>query len=336
MRRMKMQILFLALYFAPLFAVAQDIHWSQFNDNPIFQNPGQAGNFKGDLRFVGNHRDQWRSVTVPFQTTSFSMDGRIKKLKNLGVGGLFFHDVVGDGQLRTAELQLNANLPIYLKKDSSFVIRPGINVGVNQRQLNPQNFNFDNQFNGIQYDPTLPTNEIFTTTRRTNFSTGLGAVIDYRVSKKSVVDAGIGFFNLNRPDQSFFGTKIQRDIRTNIHARYTRKLKTDLFLLPSFNLSLQGKYKEFVLGSSIKYVLLNHLGQYRAVYAGIWYRTKDAGFVTVGMDYQNWFVGVSYDMNFSKLTQASNARGGLEIAVRYIYQSLKPKKIIHRVCPDYI
>ena len=80
---------------------AQDIHWSQFNDNPIFQNPGNAGNFNGDYRFVANYRDQWRSVTVPFTTLSLSADGKLDKHKNLGYGILFFHDVVGDGSLRT-------------------------------------------------------------------------------------------------------------------------------------------------------------------------------------------------------------------------------------------
>ena len=33
-----------------------------------FSNPGNAGQFNGDVRFVANYRDQWRSVTVPFQT----------------------------------------------------------------------------------------------------------------------------------------------------------------------------------------------------------------------------------------------------------------------------
>jgi hypothetical protein len=55
-----------------------------------------------------------------------------------------------------------------------------------------------------------------------------------------------------------------------------------------------------------------------------------------GYDYKDFFVGVSYDINFSKLVPASNGRGGLEIAVRYIIRTFKPKKIIHRVCPDYI
>ncbi len=334
MNGLKLFIIFILL--APTLLVAQDIHWSQFSDNPIFQNPGQAGNFQGDYRFIGNYRDQWRAVTVPFQTTSLSLDGRLNKLKKIGVGGLLFHDVVGDGQLRTLEIQLNANIPLYLKPDSTLVIRPGINVGMNQRQINSQLLTFDNQYNGIMYDQNLATNESFATNSKTNLSTGIGIVLDWKLNSKSKLNTGAGFFNLNRPNQGFLGTKIQRDIRSNFFARVDYKLKRDLFLLPAVTLSLQGKYKELVLGSSAKYILKNYLGEYRAVYAGVWYRAKDAGFISLGMDYQNWFVGVSYDLNFSKLTQASNARGGLEIAVRYIHQSLRPKKIIHRICPDYI
>ena len=50
------------------FSIGQDIHWSQFNDNQLYQNPAHTGHFDGDYRFIGNYRDQWRSVTVPFST----------------------------------------------------------------------------------------------------------------------------------------------------------------------------------------------------------------------------------------------------------------------------
>jgi len=73
----------------------QDIHWTQFNDNPLFQNPGNAGAFPEDIRFIANYRNQWRSVTVPFSTNSFSADTRYK---DWGVGLLAFHDQVGDGK----------------------------------------------------------------------------------------------------------------------------------------------------------------------------------------------------------------------------------------------
>ena len=48
------------------------------------------------------------------------------------------------------------------------------------------------------------------------------------------------------------------------------------------------------------------------------------------------YCGISYDVNFSKLVPASNARGGFEIAVKYVISRFKPKQIIHRVCPDFI
>ena len=75
---------------------------------------------------------------------------------------------------------------------------------------------------------------------------------------------------------------------------------------------------------------------YSALYGGIWYRNRDAAYLTFGYDYQDLFVGISYDINLSKLVPASHLRGGIEFAVRYVIRKFKPKRIIHRVCPDYI
>ena len=315
---------------------SQDIHWSQFNDIPLFQNPGNAGQFNGDYRFVANYRNQWKSVTVPFSTLSVSADARSYSRKELGYGILFFHDVTGDGKLRTIEMQANASYLFKLTPDSTHTIRPGINIGMNHRQVNWDQLYFDNQFNGIAFDPSLPTNEVYQTDRRTNVSIGTGAVYEYYRNKREKWSAGIGFYNLNRPDQGFYGSKIPRDIRMNFFAKGLYKLDVDWDLVPALNFSVQGKYRELTLGSSVKYTLIDRLGSYRAVYGGLWLRNRDAGCLTVGMDYQAWFAGISYDINFSKLVPASNARGGIEFAVRYILNHFKPSKSLHRVCPDYI
>lgn len=315
---------------------AQDIHWSQFNDNPIFQNPGNAGQFQGDLRFVGNYRDQWRSVTVPFSTFSFSVDGNLQRMKSLGYGVLFFHDVVGDGQFRTIEVQANASYLLKLSTDSTHSIRPGINLGFNHRQFNFDQFYFDSQFDGVSYNPALSNNENLVSDRKNNLSIGVGSVYQFYKNDRLHFTAGVGAFNLNRPNQGFYNNVVPRDIRVSLFAKGIYKLNYDFDLVPGIQYSIQGKYREFLIGSSIKYTLINRLGQYRALYAGLWYRNKDAGFISVGMDYQSWFAGISYDINFSKLVPASNARGGIEIAVRYILHRFKPKKVVHRICPDYI
>ena len=71
----KFLVFIIIFLFATKKVSAQDIHWSQINNNPIFQNPANTGNFEGDFRFVGNYKDQWRSVTVPFTTFSISAGG---------------------------------------------------------------------------------------------------------------------------------------------------------------------------------------------------------------------------------------------------------------------
>ncbi len=315
---------------------AQDIHWSQFNQNPIFQNPANAGDFKGDVRFVGNYRDQWRSVTVPFSTLALSVDSKLYTKKNIGYGISFFNDQVGDGAFRTIEIQGNVSYQHKLTQDSVHNLRIGLNLGMNHRQFNADQFYFDNQFNGVNYDPSLSTGEKLQTERKTNLSIGLGASYNYFINDRYSFTGGIGVFNLNQPNQGFFSKKIPREIRTTFFIRGIYKLNSDLDLVPGFNLSLQGKYREFIIGSSVKYTLINRLGEYRAIYAGLWWRNKDAAFITVGMDYQSWWVGMSYDFNFSKLVPASKARGGIEFSVRYILHRFKPSKNSHRICPDYI
>lgn len=317
-------------------SLGQDIHWSQFNDNPIFQNPAHSGHFKGDYRFIGNFRDQWRSVSVPFSTLSLSADSRLFTNPNLGYGLLLFHDVAGDGKFRTIEVQGNVSWLMKLTSDSTHTLRAGLNFGMNHRQVNWDKFYFDSQYNGIQFDPSLPTNETYLNDKRTNVSAGTGLIYEYLINERKKITAGLGFYNLNRPNQGFYGTTIPRDIRMNLFAKGTYKLDIDWDLIPSVQLSLQGKYRELLIGSSAKYYLSNKMNDYKALYGGIWYRNRDAAYLSVGMDYNNWFVGLSYDMNFSKLVPASNFRGGFEIAARYILNHFRPKKTIHRVCPDYI
>jgi len=320
----------------PFTVLSQDIHWSQYNDNPVFQNPGNAGNFHGDLRLVGNFRDQWRAVSVPFQTISVSGDSKLYKHKDFGFGGLFFHDATGDGRFRTTELQLNGAYLFRLTADSTHVVRPGMNIGMNSRQINWSKLQFGNQYNGMAYDVNLPSKEAHITDGKTNISLGVGAVYSFRMSKGRQLDGGVALFNLNRPDQGFYGERILRSMRTNVFVRMHYPIDFDWDLIPSVQFSMQGDYRELVLGSSVKYTLINRLADYRAVYAGLWHRAGDAFFFSVGMDYQQWYVGLSYDINVSSLTVASHVRGGFEIAVRYILFRFIPKQTIHRICPDFI
>src|SRR5678810_197857 len=51
---------------------AQDIHFSQFFEAPIWRNPSLAGIYTGDIRVQAVYRDQWNSVTNAYRTGSLN------------------------------------------------------------------------------------------------------------------------------------------------------------------------------------------------------------------------------------------------------------------------
>lgn len=329
------RLILLGFLYIAVYANSQDIHWSQFNDNPLFQNPANTGGFQGDIRFIGNFRDQWRSVSVPFQTFNVSID---RKAKNFNYGFYAFHDQAGDGKFKTIEMMGVVSKNFKITSDSTHVLSAGINIGMNHRQVNTDAFYFDSQYNGYIFNPLLPTNELFQTDRKTNLNLGTGVIYSYNLTKRHYAKIGLSAFNLNRPNQGFYQDVIKRDIRWNLQIKYCQALNLHWDILPALQFSKQGQYNELMIGSSIRYYLpgSNENYIYKALLAGVWSRAKDAQILSFGCEYKDWFVGLSYDINTSKLVPASKARGGFEIAVRYIMYRFKPKRIDHRVCPDFI
>jgi type IX secretion system PorP/SprF family membrane protein len=314
---------------------SQDIHFSHVNRQPLYQNPGNTGLFNGDIRFTANYKDQWRSVTIPFSTIAIAGDTKWSS-KKINIGGLFFYDKVGDGAFQTIELIGSVAKNMLLTSDSVHTLSVGINAGLNFRQMDMSKYYYDSQWDGLFFDPSLPSNEVYTTASKANINTALGAVYQWNKSKLEQLTVGLSGHNLNRPNQGFYGTYVQRDIRVSAFGNYQRKLNQEWAILPGFSFNVQGKYHELILGSQARYILAEKLGVYRAVDAGLWFRNRDAVIIRFGVAVQNWSIAVSYDTNISKLIPASHLRGGLELSAHYILMRFKPKNVKHRICPDFI
>lgn len=319
----------------PKMQCAQDIHFSQVNRQPLFQNPANTGLFNGDLRLTANHKDQWRSVTVPFTTSVFAIDGKTK-FKGLTLGCLLFHDQVGDGALQTFESLISCGKNFRFSANSSHALAAGIQVGFNYRQLNWNKFYFDNQFNGLYFDPTIPINETVANTSTSNVTVGTGLVYTYTQKNNYNITIGLSGHNLNRPNQGFFGSTIKRDARLSLFALMDITYSQQIHIIPGLSFNTQGKYKELLIGGQVKRILIDQKGHYQAIDGGLWMRTKDAFVVRLGIAFQNWTAAVSYDTNISKLAVASNLRGGFELSASYIITRFKPKKSNYKVCPDFL
>ena len=308
---------------------AQDIHWTQFNNNPIFQNPAGAGNFKEDLRLTANYRTQWRSVTIPFQTSALAAD---TKWKQWGFALNYFHDQVGDGKFQTNEVQLSVCHPVVLNQNQTF--RPALQIGFNQRQLNSDAFYFDSQYNGYIFDPNAPTNEYFQTASMTKPMLGLGLIHQFNISKQYFLQSGLGLFNLTRPNQSFFDDNTQRDIRLNFFSQLRYQYTKLLVLEPSFQINFQGPYQTMTIGSNGEYLFSSR--DQITLNAGFWWRTNDALCLQFGMAKGPLSTGISYDFNYSSLVPASRGRGAFELSLRYVFTKFNPPPLQYRICPDFI
>lgn len=309
--------------------LAQDIHWTQFNNNPIFLNPAGAGNFNEDLRLTANYRTQWRSVSIPFQTTAIAAD---TKYKQFGLALNYFHDQVGDGKFQTNEMQISVCRPYQISKSQQ--LRGAIQLGFNQRQLNSNAFYFDAQYNGYIFDPTTPTNETFQTASMIKPMLGLGLIHQCQINAKINIQSGLGMFNLTRPNQSFFVDNTQRDIRFNLFSLLRYSYTNELSFEPSFQLQFQGPYKELTIGGTSSYLFSKKDNIFLS--GGLWWRTQDAFCLQFGMARGPLYCGVSYDFNYSSLVPASRGRGAFELSLRYVFSKFRPAPIQYRICPDFI
>ena len=75
---------------------AQDIHFSQFFEAPLWRNPSLSGIFTGDVRVQAVYRDQWNSVTDAYRTGSVNAEykmpvGKLNDFVTIGIHWLDLH-----------------------------------------------------------------------------------------------------------------------------------------------------------------------------------------------------------------------------------------------------
>lgn len=336
-----MQKIFLHIIFSIIIGRihGQDIHFSMFDLAPIQMNAANTGNFDGDYRLAAIHRDQWRSVTVPFVTTGLSVDAKnpFTRLKNIHMGIFLLHDKTGDSEFSTFTFNPSIAYQRYVSSDSMQSISIGIQTGFTNRSINYSKLRFDEQYNGYIFDQNASSGETFGRDSRLYGDFNLGATYTLQIDAKKLVSAGISFNNILAPKQSFndiTNIKLDRRLVSTISGSFILGPKTTL--LPAVLFMPQGKYKELSLGGNIKYNVQSTALRASAIYLGAWIRTRDAYYLTFGLDYKKIHGRISYDINFSNFTPATNRKGAFELGIVYIYKTLRPRNLKYKRCPDFM
>jgi type IX secretion system PorP/SprF family membrane protein len=336
-----MRYLLLIIFLSSVcYSVAQDIHFSQFLASPLNLNPALTGGFDGDIRAIGNHKRQWMSFTNAYQTFSVAGDARLQQLKFgrtwIGVGLLFNADVAGDASFGTNQVKLCGSYNIMLTNDSALNLAIGLNGGFNQHNINYNALTFGNQFDGNQYNPSLSTGESFSNDNYNYFDVTGGLALSYIFNPKLSANTGFALAHINQPKQSFSDiNNIDLYRKYTVHGGMEWKFTRDLTLFPGIVYQKQGVLQETNLGAMLKMNIDNI--SFHAIYFGGWMRAKDAGIIEMRFDYRMFNVGVSYDINYSKLNVVSKGRGGIELSVIYIYKKQRQLRLpYYQRCPVYM
>ncbi len=331
-------------------ALSQDIHFSQFQQSPLLLNPSLTGHFDGSYRFMLNQRTQWKSVTAPYSTFAIAADANNLPFPD----GLFnsedgntsecpFHaglsiytDKAGDSQLQTTGINLLIADDFKLPFNDKMTIRAGAMVGYTSMRIDYSKLNYDSQWNGTAYDPSLNSGETFPRASRGYLNLNGGILLDYDMGKEQSLSIGLSAFNLSQPSQSFFDEGyVKLDPRFNLHANYHRSISSNLKIEPLLLAMLQGTYSELNAGALIHFTLTEKAWKKNSFYGGGTLRNNDAICMMAGVQLGLWNSCISYDINVSSLQPASNRRGGLEFSLIKTFYDF-PKRRDAKWCPDYM
>lgn len=333
---------------------AQDLHYSQFYGAPLHLNPSLTGIFRGEVRFMGQYRNQWTEVPVGYKTFTGGVDFRVigkneEKPHFFAFGLGYNRDQAGFSDLRLSNYTLNG---AYTKKmGARFYGSVGGQLGLGNRKWTADQVTFDNQYdpNNGSFDPNNPTGEVNNKQTIGYADFGLGFNVRYQVKEKeetiesfgerTKIDFGAGFFHLNRPNQ-FYTTlgAIKLPLRLTPYILGDFQISDRWDIMANVAGQFQTTYRQYLAGAGARYYLNRTPGKEFALQLGLTWRfdalTRDAAtFPAIEAHYKNIRAGFSYDVNLSQFnTNVEGGVGGPELFVHYRIVPYRPSKK-DKVCP---
>ncbi|MEP6615473.1 MAG: PorP/SprF family type IX secretion system membrane protein [Ginsengibacter sp.] len=316
----------LALFFglSSIFSFGQDIHFSQFSETPLLRNPALAGIFSGDLRIQGVYRNQWNSVTVPYQTGSLNAEYKLHIGHTddfLTMGGEILYDKAGTVALTATHILPVINYHKSLSAEKNMYLSLGFMGGLVQRKLDRSKVTTNSQFNGNDYDGSLPDGETFPGNGYSYFDGSAGMSFNSQIGQNQDDNIFIGaaYHHFNKAARVSFYANDQVEMipKWVLSAGVRWGVNEYSYVTFHADYSKQGASQETIGGGLYSYKLDDPTDPKYVFHAGAFLRWKDAVIPVVKMEYKPFTIALSYDMNLSQLKTASQGRGGFEMSIAY-------------------
>jgi type IX secretion system PorP/SprF family membrane protein len=313
-----------------VWAAAQDVGFSQFYDQPLLRNPALAGVFTGDVRVTAAFRDQWQSVTVPYRTYALNAEFKMPVLANdnLTLGMQVIRDVAGTSQFSTTQILPAANFSLPLSSEKPTYLSFAVMGGLLQQRFDPAKLVMNDQFvsgsNGSL--SVLPASrQVFNKTDVHYFDLSAGVSFSSVFGNEIEYFIGSGLFHVTKPKVGFYdGNVITRNRKLSINGGLSAPTsETDRFIVYA------DYFKPFATGfkpagkGTLQYGFMFSRDLFvdddvqKTITFGLLHRLNDAVIPVVKLQLSKFIVGLSYDVNVSKLVTASTYRGGFELTLSY-------------------
>lgn len=320
--------------------LGQDPQFSQFFSSPLNINPALTAHINSDWRLISNIRDQWIGPASPYVTGTVSYETKLfqNKIPNVdnsddnvfGIGAMVLYDHAMARVQRSTygSLNLSYNMKI---ADAGGSHRIGIGFGTTYgtRYIDFSRLYFQEQWIGYNgFNNNLPTGEAALSQMKNYFSVSTGLLYNFYTDKTNI-DMGVSLYHLNGPKQTFLEDDNQIvPSRKVAHANFETFLNETLVLSTNAVYQFQKEANYFSVGAALgtyvgdqQNILLN---------AGLWYWSNNAIIPYIGLAYNNFQFGATFDITASKLNQAAQKPKTFEVSL-ILKGTKKPGNIIP--CP---
>jgi len=319
---------------------AQDPHFSQFFSSPLTLNPAFTGKFDGNVRFTGNYRDQWPTINQAYKTATASVDfpimkNRIDYRDTWGVGLMAYTDKSAAGAVAFNYISLSTAFHKGFDEDGYKQLGLGLQTTYSNMNIYTADLKFEDQLTPLGF--TGVTTETFGNSilKSSYFDVNAGLLYTTSSTDKNNLYAGVSLYHINRPKQNFTTNSFYLlNPRATFHAGGYFPTGETTTLHISALYSTQAKAHETLLGGAMQFDVADESVTDNPVsfYAGSWIRLGDALIPYIGLEYNSFRFGLTYDINVSDLKTASQSRGGVEVSLIYIAKPAGSKGV---PCPKF-
>lgn len=311
--------------------------FSQYYAAPSLLNPALVGSSGGKFRLTAINRDQWGNVLdQSFQTFGAAIDVRFKggfgSFSNgdlVGAGISFFKDKVTGVDFSTTAMSFYGAYHKLLDRGSKQYLSAGLSLGIHTQNVNPDRFNFGDEFNGTTgYDQATQEVENPLTNNVTYSDIAIGVNYTITPTRETSYFAGAAIHHITEPDNTFYTDEdnLGKSVvprKYTFHGSAIFRLEGGLAVIPRAIFTNQDTQNSLIAGANLRLGVKNTAGT--AIHIGAWARPSfnvdgtrlDAVTLITGVQLRSFVIGTSYDLHISDFNVAGPQRGTFEISISY-------------------